>query len=192
MAEEENVDVGDDYDPEAEVLEGYSSQVNLPEIPVVTGEEDENALGKFRTKLYRWVNKEWKERGVGELKLLENKATRKIRVLMRQEKTHKIVANHFITGEKLCILSKMNTNDKAWIWNCFDFSDDKPRMEKLCARFTSVPDWEKFQQEFERCKEVNKKLMDVPKTPEVKKEELAAQPVETIIVKEVKEEEKKA
>jgi len=67
--------------------------------------------------------------------------------------------------------------------------DVKPRMEKLCARFTSVPDWEKFQQEFERCKEVNKKLMDVPKTPEVKKEELPPQPVETIIVK---EEEKKA
>jgi len=174
MAEDNEIDVGDDYDPEAEVDGGYSSQVNLPEVPVVTGEEDENVLQKFRTKLYRWVGKEWKERGIGELKLLENKVNKKIRVLMRQEKTHKVVANHFITGEKICALTKMNTSDKAWIWVAYDFSDDKPKFEKLCAKFTSIPDWEKFQQEFEKSKEINKKLIEAEKASnpvEVKKEE---------------------
>ena len=30
------------------------------------------------------------------------------------------------------------TNDKAWIWDACDNSDDAPRLEKLCAKFTSV------------------------------------------------------
>jgi Ran-binding protein 1 len=62
---------------------------------VVTGEEAEEELAKFRSKLYRWRNKEWKERGIGELRFLKHKSHGKIRVLMRQEKTLKIVANFY-------------------------------------------------------------------------------------------------
>jgi len=47
----------------------------------------------MRTKLYRFNDNQWKERGVGNLKLLRDRKERKIRVLMRQEKTHKPVAN---------------------------------------------------------------------------------------------------
>jgi hypothetical protein len=35
-------------------------------------------------------------RGVGDLKLLKNKNSGKIRLLMRADKTHKIVANHLL------------------------------------------------------------------------------------------------
>ncbi len=38
--------------------------------------------------------KEWKERGIGEAKLLKNRSTGKVRVLLRQEKTNKLVMNH--------------------------------------------------------------------------------------------------
>jgi Ran-binding protein 1 len=38
---------------------------------------------------------EWKERGTGDVKLLQHKETKKIRVLMRRDKTHKICANHY-------------------------------------------------------------------------------------------------
>ena len=94
MAErDEDVELDEDYNPEDEV--GFEGLSNLPEVPVVTGEEDEDLVSKFRTKLYRWVSKEWKERGIGDLRLLQNKDTKKIRILMRQEKTHKIVANHY-------------------------------------------------------------------------------------------------
>ena len=90
----ENHSDDENYDPEQEV-NGDWAQVNLPEVPVLTGEEEEDVIEKFRTKLYRWRNKQWKERGVGELKLLKHKKTNRIRLLMRQEKTHKIVANHY-------------------------------------------------------------------------------------------------
>lgn len=51
---------GDDYDPEAEVV-GNWKLCDLPEVPVVTGEEDEEMIWKARSKIYRWRN-EWKER----------------------------------------------------------------------------------------------------------------------------------
>lgn len=86
--------VDENYDPEAEVGGHWAVQVNLPEIPLVTGEENDDLIVKFRAKLYRFADKQWKERGVGDLKLLKNKSSNKTRILMRQEKTHKIVANH--------------------------------------------------------------------------------------------------
>lgn len=49
-----------------------------------------------KCKLYRFDNDsgEWKERGVGRVRLLEHKENKRIRLLMRQEKTLKIRANH--------------------------------------------------------------------------------------------------
>lgn len=49
-----------------------------------------------KCKLYRFEasSNEWKERGLGLVKLLKHKENNKIRLLMRQEKTLKIRANH--------------------------------------------------------------------------------------------------
>jgi hypothetical protein len=46
--------------------------------------------------LYRFdtASNEWKERGVGVCKLLQHKENQKVRLLMRQDKTLKIRANH--------------------------------------------------------------------------------------------------
>ena len=48
---------------------------------------------KLRVKLYRWRDEQWKERGIGNAKLLRDKASKRVRFLMRQEKTKKPVAN---------------------------------------------------------------------------------------------------
>lgn len=49
-----------------------------------------------KSKLYRFVKEgnQWKERGVGVVKLLKHKETGKVRLVMRQNKTLKICANH--------------------------------------------------------------------------------------------------
>jgi Ran-binding protein 1 len=49
--------------------------------------------------MYRYDkgSQEWKERGVGMAKFLENQDTKKIRFLMRQDKTLKIRANQMGT-----------------------------------------------------------------------------------------------
>lgn len=51
----------DDYDPQEEIWRDVENQINLPEIKVETGEEDDELIASFRIKLYRW-RKEWKER----------------------------------------------------------------------------------------------------------------------------------
>ena len=55
--------------------------------------------------MYRYVSngdeKEWKERGTGELKILKHKQSNAYRVLMRRDKTLKICANHY---GKFCFL----------------------------------------------------------------------------------------
>eukprot|EP00003_Mantamonas_plastica_P014412 TRINITY_DN2503_c0_g2_i3.p1 TRINITY_DN2503_c0_g2~~TRINITY_DN2503_c0_g2_i3.p1 ORF type:complete len:136 (+),score=2.53 TRINITY_DN2503_c0_g2_i3:46-453(+) len=50
-----------------------------------------------RARLYRLdkIAKQWKERGTGTMKLLQHQETKRIRVLMRREKTLKICANHY-------------------------------------------------------------------------------------------------
>lgn len=49
-----------------------------------------------RAKLFRFDKEasEWKERGTGELKMLQHHETKKIRIVMRRDKTLKICANH--------------------------------------------------------------------------------------------------
>ena len=59
----------------------------------VTGEENEECIFKMRAKLYRFRDEQWKERGTGNFKLMRHKETKKIRALMRQEKTLKPVCN---------------------------------------------------------------------------------------------------
>ncbi len=43
--------------------------------------------------------KEWKERGVGTLKILQHPSKGTYRVLLRREQVHKIAANHMITKD---------------------------------------------------------------------------------------------
>lgn len=95
-ADDDYEEVDENYDPEAEVGDwGTEKKLNLPEVPVMTGEENEEVLSKYRTKIYRWVKNEWKERGAGDLKFLKHKTSGKIRILLRQDKTHKVVANFY-------------------------------------------------------------------------------------------------
>lgn len=54
--------------------------IPLPDIvQVKTGEEEEDLVFSQRSKLFRFVNGEWKERGLGDVKILRNKETNKLR-----------------------------------------------------------------------------------------------------------------
>ncbi len=84
MADKEHdEDGGEEQDPEEYEAQGEWKIKDLPEVSVVTGEEQDEEITKFRTKLYRWRESQWKERGVGDLRFLKSKLIQKTRVLMR-------------------------------------------------------------------------------------------------------------
>ena len=89
----------DEYVVEEEVttVPGWTPSVTLEvKDNVDLGEGDEEELYSQRSKLYRFRDGEWKERGLGEAKLLKHRQTGKVRFMLRQEKTLKIVANHYV------------------------------------------------------------------------------------------------
>jgi Ran-binding protein 1 len=76
--------------------------------------------------LYRFcrATAEWKERALGEARILKHKETEWVRFLMRMEKTEKISANHNIVtgkGKTLCCqLEPHMDSKKAFMWSAVD------------------------------------------------------------------------
>lgn len=145
--------------------------IPLPdEVPVNTGEENEKELFCERAKLFRLATtnnaSEWKERGVGFIKILSNPSTGKVRILMRRDQVHKICANHFI--DKTMTLIPMKGNERAYIWVAHDYADEKVVVEKLCVRFKTSVEANSFYDAFEAAK----KLLDKAPEATLKKEPL--------------------
>lgn len=98
--------------------------VDLPIIQVLTGEEGEDRVAVFRCRMFRQREGEWKERGVGELRFLRDRESGKVRVLMRADKTHRILVNFNVNRkEGNCELQKSLEHEHTWQWTARDFSD---------------------------------------------------------------------
>ncbi|KAB7502335.1 Ran-specific GTPase-activating protein [Armadillidium nasatum] len=107
----------------------FEPLVHLPEVKVKTNEEDEAELLKMRCKLFRYYNQEapaeWKERGTGD-----------VRLIMRQDKTLKIRANHYITP--FMELKPSCNSDRAFVWSsAADFADEEIKQETFAVRFAN-------------------------------------------------------
>ncbi|KAJ7406949.1 E3 SUMO-protein ligase RanBP2-like isoform X3 [Willisornis vidua] len=134
--------------------------VQMPEkVEPFTGEEDEKVLYSQRVKLFRFdpETSQWKERGVGNLKILKNEVNGKVRILMRREQVLKVCANHWITTTMN--LKQLSGSDKAWMWMANDFSDGDAKLEHLAAKFKTPEQAEEFKQKFEECQRL---LLDIP------------------------------
>ncbi|NXJ65432.1 RBP2 ligase, partial [Rostratula benghalensis] len=133
--------------------------VQMPEkVEPFTGEEDEKVLYSQRVKLFRFdpETSQWKERGVGNLKILKNEVNGKVRILMRREQVLKVCANHWITTTMN--LKQLSGSDKAWMWMASDFSDGDAKLEQLAAKFKTPEQAEEFKQKFEECQRL---LLDI-------------------------------
>ncbi|XP_029460448.1 E3 SUMO-protein ligase RanBP2-like [Rhinatrema bivittatum] len=138
----------------------FEPVVQLPDkIELVTGEEDEKVLYSQRVKLFRFDAEisQWKERGVGNLKILKNEVNGKLRMLMRREQVLKVCANHWITTTMN--LKPLSGSDRAWMWLASDFSDGDARLEQLAAKFKTPEQAEDFKHKFEECQRL---LLDIP------------------------------
>lgn len=162
---------GEEYEPNV----AFEPVVPLPAlIEVSTGEEEENLLFSDRAFLYRYVpdTKEWKEKGRGDMKILEHKTTGRTRVLMRREQVLKICCNHYITPQ--LSLKPLQTSDRTWTWSAQDFSEGELVQETFALKFKTMDQAQKFKNVFE---EAQKKSTNVESEKVDKEEVKSLQPV---------------
>ncbi|KAK5861323.1 hypothetical protein PBY51_022730 [Eleginops maclovinus] len=129
--------------------------VPLPDkVDVKTGEEEEEEMFCNRAKLFRFDTdtKEWKERGIGMVKILKHSSKGKVRLLMRREQVLKICANHYINADML--LKPNAGSDKSWVWNAIDYADEEPKTEQLAIRFKTTDEASLFKAKFEEAQQV--------------------------------------
>merc|ERR1712062_257446 len=137
----------------------------LPDlVEVKTGLEDEEEIFSERAKLFRFAREctppEWKERGLGDIKITKNGNTNRYRIVMRREQVLKVCANHYISAEMS--LAPMQTNEKALVWTAMDYGDaNEPEgsVQQFCVRFKTPELAAQFKQAFE---ESQNKLLDNP------------------------------
>jgi E3 SUMO-protein ligase RanBP2 len=141
----------DSYVPDV----SFKPIVQLAAVDVKTGEEDENVLFCERGKLYRFdaATSQMKERGIGEIKILQHKVNRTCRVLMRREQVLKLCANHQITADME--LKPHQGSENAYVWSAMDFADGEAKHETLCIRFKTAEIAKRFVVQFNDGKQAN-------------------------------------
>lgn len=130
----------------------FKPLVKLAEVEVRTGEEEEEIMFKSRCKLYRFDTslKEWKEKGVGEMKILKHKTkANSYRVLMRRDQVLKLCANHRISAD--IKLEFMNEKQLRWLAN--DCSEGGPSTELLAVKFRHEEDAKSFHENFTKAQQ---------------------------------------
>ncbi|KAK4057723.1 Ran GTPase binding protein Sbp1 [Microbotryomycetes sp. JL221] len=113
-----------------------------------------------RAKLFRFAtdSSEWKERGTGDVRLLQHKQNKKVRLVMRRDKTLKVCANHYITAEMA--LSPNVGSDRSWVYNvAADVSEGTPSAETLAIRFANSENANLFKKAFTEAQETNKSVL---------------------------------
>lgn len=126
-------DDDDNYEPTAH----FEPVIPLPDlVEVKTGEENEEVLFEHRAKLLRYVkeSKEWKDRGIGNMKVMANKDDpNKLRLVMRREQVLKLCCNQLI--EKDTKFNKLPKSETALSWFGHDYSENELQLEMLAIRF---------------------------------------------------------
>lgn len=123
-----------------------------------------------RCTLFRF-DKEWKERGRGDVKILKNKDSQRIRLLLRADKTLKVCMNHIILPD--IKLTPNMSSDRAWTWVTEDYADAEPTVQTFAIRFKDSEVAAAFKAEYDKAREHNAEVMKngpVAKTEEKKDE----------------------
>jgi len=163
---EEGEKAAEEERKEEESTAVFAPVVELKEVEVKSGEEEEEALFSVRAKLFIFGetlldvgtgNKSWRERGTGEVRLLQHREHQRIRLIMRQEKIMKVIANHVV--DPRIELQKNAGSDRSWVWTAFDFSEGELVETVFALRFTDSDVAGKFKTTFLECQSKMKALL---------------------------------
>ena len=148
--------------PKEEATIHFKPVVTLPErYEYKSGEENGEVLFNEKGKLYCYDGtvKQWKERGIGNMKILRYSETGQTRLIMRQDQILKLCCNHYLTSE-MTIETHMN-NPKAYKWfTKADYSKEVGQPDQFIIRFKLVETAVKFKELFEKGVEESSKLVE--------------------------------
>ena len=117
--------------------------------------------------------KEWKERGVGDLKILYHPERKSYRVLLRRDQVLKIACNHLI--QQSMKLEPMAKSETAVTWFAKECNEEGELSdEKLAARFKLAETKDEFKKAFEEAQ------LDLANGPESSAEPTAPKPTVSI------------
>mmetsp|Transcript_27532 Transcript_27532/g.55577 ORF Transcript_27532/g.55577 Transcript_27532/m.55577 type:complete len:215 (-) Transcript_27532:340-984(-) len=162
---------------EEESTATFEPVVKLEEVEVKSGEEDEEVVCSFRSKLFSFGetlldkgtgNKTWKERGIGDARILRHREHQRLRFLMRQEKTMKVIANHAL--DPRIVLEPNAGSDRSWVWSCFDFSEGDLEEKVFALRFSNSEVATEFKEKYVACQKEMEALLAGEDKPDEKGE----------------------
>lgn len=81
--------------------------------------------------------REWKERGIGKMKMTWNPESCKVRLVMRREQVLKVCCNHFLAKDMQ--LLPISSSDRSWTWVAQDYSEGTLSTETFAIKF-KTPD----------------------------------------------------
>ena len=153
----------------------------MEEVDVVSGEEEEEIIYSQRGKLFVYGetlldvgsgNKTWRERGIGDIRILKHKEHSRMRVLMRQEKTMKVIVNHAL--DPRITLETNAGSDRSWVWSAFDFAGGELVETVFAIRFADSDIANNFKKVFgENQKEMEAVLAGEDGAPSAEADEAA-------------------
>ncbi|CBK22142.2 uncharacterized protein [Blastocystis hominis] len=161
-----------EYAPDCETVE--SSKLKLPDkvvtaVEIKSGEEDEDVVFHERARLFLFYEEDvygtevrkniWKERGTGEVRILKHKKDKKERIVMRQEKTLKLILNH--TVNPMTVLRENSGSDRAWNFFCEDFAEGEIKSGYYAIRFKDHDTAMSFKKAFDEARKVNAEVFNV-------------------------------
>lgn len=103
-------------------------------------------------------NKSWRERGVGDMKILQHREHSRLRLLMRQEKTMKVICNHAL--DPRITLEPNVSSDRSWVWSAFDFAGGELEETTFAIRFVDADTANDFKAKFQGFQKDMEKLLE--------------------------------
>lgn len=102
-------------------------------------------------------NKTWNERGIGDARILKHREHQRLRLLMRQEKTMKVIANHAL--DPRIKLEPNVGSDRSWVWSAFDFAEGELQETVFALRFGDSEIANEFKNKFQEGQKEMEKLL---------------------------------
>lgn len=155
------------------IISNCTTYYSTPPVCTIYKTKNQEVICSFRSKMFLYGEtlldvgtgkKSWKERGIGEARILRHREHQRLRFLMRQEKTMKVIANHAL--DPRIQLEPNAGSDRSWVWSCYDFAEGELEEKVFALRFANSDVANEFKEKYEECQKEMAKLLAGEDTPD--------------------------